>query len=286
MSGHIVTITRNLPGRAFASAVPIELPSTTRRSELRGFRALEVSGAKLRFSAADIEVVESMASLGLAVLLGKPDGFLADYRAAVRPPTRHEWTEDERDYLKKLKQSREHSPDEYEDVKKALRAQSKSSRESRLRECRRHAKGWIKLVRLYVHNKWWLDPLPENIRSKLCRDMAQGIALASSNDVPSLDQAHERLRAKNKRERTAVARRLKKQFGHRRARPMIPVKPNGEIDFRAVERREVLWLSKTADSGVSLIAVDQWTTTEDLRFAKRLTEERQNFWNHKKDRSI
>ena len=281
-----MTITPNKPGRATASPVPFELLSTTRHRELRRNHALEVSGAKLRFSAADIAVVESMASLSLAVALGKPDGFLADYRAAVRPPTKYEWTEEERDYLRLLKKSREHSPDEYEDIKNALRAQSKSNRESRLRECRRNAKSWIKLVRLYELNKWWLDPLPERIRSKLCRDMARGAALASSNDVPSLDRAHERLRAKNKRERTVVARRLKKQFGHRRARPMIPVKPNGEIDFRAVERREMLWLGKTANSGISLIAGDQWTTTEDLRVAKQLTEECLNFLNQKKDRSI
>ena len=67
---------------------------------------------------------------------------------------------------------------------------------------------------------------------------------------------------------------------------MIPVKPNGEIDFRAVERREMLWLGKTANSGISLIAGDQWTTTEDLRVAKQLTEECLNFLNQKKDRSI
>lgn len=317
--------TRKKQGRSSASPIPVELPSTTCRKELGGNRALEI-GAKERFSADDVAAVESMASIELACLLEMPDAFIADYSTAVRPPKKHELNADERDYLEKLRRSREHSPAERENLKKALYARSRSEREALLRECRRNIKKWLKLVRLYEINRDWLQQFSPVIRKILCRQMADGVARATANDVPSIDREHERERARNRREATRAAKRLRKQYkwrgktdgrgidgdgfkadghgfggsdGYRHARrqPSVLVSAHGEFDDKANAEAELLiarssWLRSRTNAGYEIVQGtieeqgDQWSVTEDYRIMKRLTEEVQVFWKRKKKRSI
>lgn len=278
-----MTITRERPGRFIASAATDKLRITTRRSELGGNRVLEVQGER-RFSEDELRVLApSLIAAELAFLLGKDAEWLNDYRLASRPK-RFQLSDEQEDTLARIKRE-ERNPSAREDLIKAFRARARDEHEIRMRQCRAHAKAWLKLVSHYERNREWLSQFAPNIRAKLCRQMADGVARASANDLIPENREEDRRRKRLRREARSTAKRLHKSFGFRKFRQPVPVKPNGEIDFSAAERLDFGVQAATSGTGISFVG-DQWTATEELRIAKRISDEMQSFWRRKKDRSI
>lgn len=278
-------------GRATAPAEPIALPNTTRRDKLGAISALDMGGKKPahRFNAADLATLApSVTAIELATCLKKPEAFLADFRAACHTPKKHELTPDEAAKVADLKKSRNHSPSQREDLIKAIREQSRRNRNAVLRECRINAKRWIALVRLYEKDRARLWSYPPIIRDRLIRDIAAGVHKAASNDVRSFDRAERRRRAANRKGIRRAAENSRKCCGYRKARPMVPMTPEGEVDCLALAAREMLWLSASGiNTGVSIAQVqDRSLTTEDRRIAKRLSDEARKFITWKRDRSV
>lgn len=307
-----MTITRKKPGRVFAPASAEELPSTTCHVELGGTRALVGEAGAQRFNATDLAVLApSIAAIELATHLGKPDAFLADHCAASQPPKKHTLTDDERSEVAALRKSREHTPAKREDLISAVWAKSRAEQKRLHRECRVHAKRWITLVRLYERDRPYLLTLPYTTRVKFCLKLANDVRRASSNDIPAANRAEARRRAQNRRALGKDMERRRKRFGWRgrtddiggdgyasaaRRMPATPMTPDGQVDGLALAQSEVLLLNATwragrINSGVGIkqgLATergDQWSVTEDLRIAKRLTDEVKNFLKRQRDRS-
>lgn len=278
-----MTITREKRGRPIASAAPDKLLPTTRCADLGRNPALEVQGER-RFSEDELKVLApSLIAAELAFLLGKDAEWLNDYRLAARPG-RFQLSDEQEDTLARIKRE-ERNPSAREDLISAFRQRAREEHESRMRQCRANAKRWLRLVGHYERNREWLSQFPPNIRARLCRQMADGIARASANDVIPENREEDRRRKGLRREARTTAKRLHKNFGYRNFRRPIPVKPNGEIDFEGTARLDFGVQAATEGTGVSFVG-DKYTATEDLRIAKRITDEMQSFWRRKKDRSI
>jgi hypothetical protein len=286
--------------------------TTTRRAELGAFPVFKGEEPVARFSETDLAVLApSIPAIELAEYLEKPDGFFADHRAASRPPTKHELTDDERAEVAALRKSRDHSPAKREDLIKAIWSRSRAERNRLHRECLAHAKRWITLVRLYEIDRPYLLTLPEAIRIKLCRKLAADVRRASSNDIPAANRAEARRRGVNKRALGKDIKRRRKAFrwrgrtdgvggegyaGGARRLPATPMTPDGQVDAVALARSEMLlahstWRATGTNGGVGVFEPEPWEpggqcdTTEELRIAKRITDEVNNFRKKKKDRS-
>lgn len=276
------------PSRRISATAPADkLPTTTRPSELGGNRALKVGGAN-RFSTAALEILEpSFAAIELATYLRKPADFLANLRAASRPNAKHELTPEEIDFIRALRKSRQFPPPEREDKIKEFRTNSRKSWLAKLREYRAQSKRWCALVRMYERRREELLTYDDRVLARLCRNLEKEVARAASNDVPAATRAEARWRAANRKEIRSAAKRNRKAFGHRKFRRPIPVKPNGEIDCKAMAERDLIWQSaKGVETGISIdFFGDKYVQTEELRIAKRITEQMQDFLNWKDTRS-
>lgn len=280
-----MTTTSISRGSAIASSITGKVPPATRPAKLGGKAVLEIEGKK-RFSEADLDTLRpSLIAAELALLLGKSPDWLNDYRLAAFP-RRFRLTDEQEATLARLKRE-ERNPSAREDLAKAFRQRAREEHEIRLRECRMNAKAWINLVHHYARNRDWLQQFEPRIRARLCRQMADGVARASGNVLPAENRDEDRRRKRKRREDVRAAKRLHEVFGYRKFRRPIPVRPNGQIDFRAAANLDLLAQTARGErTGISIVASDQWSTTEELRIAKRLSDEMQSFWKRKKDRSI
>lgn len=286
--------------------------TTTCRSELGAFPVFKGEAPVARFSETDLAVLApSIPAIELAEYLGKPDAFLADHRTASRPPPKHELTDDEKAEVAALRKSRDHTPAKREDLIKAVWTKSRSDRNRLHRECRAHAKRWIKLVRLYEIDRPHLLTLPLDLRIKLCRKLAEEVRRASSNDIQSANRAEARRRNLNKRLLGKDMKRRRKAFrwrgttdgiggegyaGGARRLPATPMTPDGQVDAAALARSELLlaqstWRASGTNGGVGIFEPKpweeggKWDTAEELRIAKSITNEVMNFRKKKRDRS-
>jgi len=308
-----LTTTRNKRRRNIASGSAYELSPATRRQELGEKPALEGERTSHRFDAADLAVLEPCAAaIELAECLGKPDGFLADYRAAARPEGKLQLIEEERAGLSDLKKSRDHSPAQREDLVSAFFREVRAERKRIRHQCRVNAKRWISLVRMYELHRAWLHTLPPSIRVKKVWELRDGVVRAASNDLQSFNREEARRRARNRKDIRQAARRNRRAFGHKKKtdgwnskgrhdqsyrRPAVPMTPDGEVDVEELKRAELLlmfatWEGSRVNSGIGIAQGtieeegDQWSVTEDNRLALRLTKQAQEFKNWKRDRSI
>jgi hypothetical protein len=313
MSHISMTTASNKPGRKTASAVPVELPTTTCRSDLSVFGALQGEGTARRLSDADLAVLEpSIAAIELHTYLDLPAAFLADYRAASRSSGKHALTEAEREYLVALKKSREHSPSQREDQIKALWQRSRADKESRDRECRSGMKRWIAAVRMYELRRAELKRYRPEIAKRIVAKLVADVRRAASNDHPAENREEARRRARNIRETRTAARRNRKAFGHRGRTDGIggegyqgmpgrgaatPMTPGSEVDVEAMMEAEMLqmfgtWDAERVNSGVGIVQGtieeegDQWSVTELNRAYKRLTIEINEFLKLRRKRTI
>jgi hypothetical protein len=314
MSGHIVTITRNMPGRTSVSPVPCELTNTTRRRELRRFPALEGEGRAHRFDAADLAVLEpSMAAIELAEYLDKPAAWVADFRRAAAP-FRPISTDEERDAIADARKSKDHSPSQREDLINKIRARSRTEQKRVWRECRKNAKRWIKLVRAYERDRAWLNSTVKDSRPRknIVMQMAAGMRRAWANEIEAENQKEELRRARNRRETKKAAKQNRKAFGHKRKtdgwnsefnqgqsfrKPATPLTPDGEVDVEAMKEAELLqlfasWQRSGENKGVGILQGleseegDQWSVTQQRREAQRLTRDAQKHKEFKRSRSV
>lgn len=268
----------------------------------------------LRFNSVDLAVLEpSIPAIELAAYLDKPEAWLADYRRAARPfePTE---TEREREVINDLRKSREYPPSEREDLIKKVRAEARDEQRRVWRECRRNAKRWIKLVRAYECERARLHVEIKSPRARklAVHQMADGMRRAWANQIEAEDREEERRRARNRKATKKAARQNRKAFGYRGGtdgcdsefssggsyrKPATPMTPDGQVDVEAMveaEMRQLFagWKNSGVNHGVEVLQGlesedgDQWSVTEQLRAAKRLTEEAHKYKAFKRSRSV
>jgi hypothetical protein len=193
----------------------------------------------------------SVTAIEVALLLGRPDNFLARMRKACRKPV-FEKTEAYLAARKSLDDDKSISPSRKEDLKKTLREKALAAQLHDWRVARLEATLWVRLVRRYEVSRDYIKSLDPRVQAAFIKLFEHELHQANRNLVPSASKEQERGRVKYRNELRRHDR-MRRQFGWRGTSDgrttRLPIDAEGDVDPVQVAKTEAekLFASQTID---------------------------------------